>query len=109
MWRVTAKSKRTVAEYALKLEADAFIEACRFTDKTFTLVEIPCDAGFSIACVGCDRDDIPTDAAEAYSLGWREIIYDDGAAWNWLGMCPDCIKLESEELNEHNKKAVVSD
>lgn len=52
---------------------------------------------FALACTHCDAGMGIESEAEAKSLGWTQIEYDDGPAWNFLGMCPDCPREFAEE------------
>ena len=47
-----------------------------------------------IACCHCDAS--PPLLAEAIKKGWSDFQYDDGAEWNFLGVCPDCKKEQME-------------
>lgn len=46
---------------------------------------------FSLTCGECDDGMEINSPEEAIQLGWDESIdYDDGMAWNFIGMCPTC-------------------
>ena len=49
----------------------------------------------TIACARCDADS-PASLAAALQEGWTDLCRDDGAAWNYLGVCPDCQAQEIE-------------
>jgi hypothetical protein len=46
-----------------------------------------------IVCIHCDAS--PPSLAMAVKQGWKDIQYDDGQDWNYLGICPDCVKDET--------------
>lgn len=50
----------------------------------------------SIACTGCDCDS-PDSLEEAIRKGWKDLTYDDGSGWYYLGVCPDCRKEEDKQ------------
>jgi hypothetical protein len=63
------------------------------TEKTSTDERIP----FSLVCERCDTD-CPNSQEEAEAVGWTSIEEDlTGLAWNFVGICPDCVKAEAEE------------
>ena len=43
----------------------------------------------TIACSRCDADS-PASLAAALQEGWTDLVRDDGAGWNYLGVCPEC-------------------
>ena len=49
----------------------------------------------SIACTDCDADS-PDSLAVALHEGWTELTPDNGVGWNYLGLCPDCLKKDYE-------------
>ena len=55
----------------------------------------PNDIPETIACAQCDVDSPPSLAA-ALQQGWTDLCRDDGAGWNYLGVCPDCQERELE-------------
>ena len=64
--------------------------ALRQIEKNSRADEIP----ETIAC-RCDADS-PASIAAALQEGWIDLCHDDGAAWNYLGVCPDCQAQEIE-------------
>ncbi len=48
----------------------------------------------TIACARCDADSPPSLAA-ALQEGWTDLRRDDGAGWNYLGVCPGCQAQEN--------------
>jgi hypothetical protein len=50
----------------------------------------------TIACARCDADSPPSLAA-ALQEGWTDLCRDDGAGWNYLGICPKCQAQEHAE------------
>lgn len=50
----------------------------------------------TIACTDCDAES-PDSLAVALAQGWTELAPDDGAGWNYLGLCPDCRAAMFEE------------
>lgn len=50
----------------------------------------------TIACIYCDVDSPPS-LAVAREEGWARLDRDDGAGWNFLGVCPDCLRRETED------------
>jgi hypothetical protein len=66
----------------------------------------------SLACARCDIDSPPSLAA-ALQDGWTDLIRDDGASWNYLGICPQCQAQESataapERPDEEPQKQLFS-
>ena len=53
---------------------------------------------FSLSCICCDGGDDMRTKAQATSLGWTGICADDGASWNYLGLCPLCRQSEAVDL-----------
>jgi hypothetical protein len=51
---------------------------------------------FSLSCTWCDAQ-APNKREEADKLGWRDIEYNDGAGFNFLGTCPTCARDEAEQ------------
>lgn len=49
---------------------------------------------FSLSCYDCDLGDGIDTREQAILLGWTRIIEEDGEWFNYLGMCPECRKLE---------------
>ena len=49
---------------------------------------------FSLCCVDCDGGMDIKSALQAKSEGWIEIQYDDGASYNFSGICPPCQEPE---------------
>jgi len=49
----------------------------------------------TIACARCDVDSPPSFAA-ALQEGWTDLCRDDGAGWNYLGICPECQAQEKQ-------------
>lgn len=49
---------------------------------------------FSLECKECDAGMDIKNYQHALSEGWRDIEYDDGMGWNYLGHCPCCIGSE---------------
>ena len=49
----------------------------------------------TIACARCDVDS-PLSLAAALQEGWTDLCRDDGAGWNYLGLCPECQARENE-------------
>jgi hypothetical protein len=47
-----------------------------------------------IACCHCDAS--PPSLAAAVREGWKDLQYDDGQNWNYLGICPDCVREQTE-------------
>ena len=48
----------------------------------------------SIACAHCDVDS-PTFLSAALEQGWTNLCRDDGAGWNYLGVCPQCLAKQN--------------
>jgi hypothetical protein len=49
----------------------------------------------TIACARCDVES-PESLAAALQEGWTELCRDDGAGWNYLGVCPECQAQEDQ-------------
>jgi hypothetical protein len=49
----------------------------------------------TIACAHCDADS-PESLAAASQEGWTRLQQDDGAGWNYLGVCPECQAQENQ-------------
>ena len=56
----------------------------------------PCPPNFSLECYDCDAGMDIRSHRNAELRGWSYIIFDDGPAWNYLGLCPEC-KREREQ------------
>ena len=52
----------------------------------------------TIACARCDACS-PESLAAALQEGWTDICRDDGAGWNYLGICPECQTQESQAVD----------
>ena len=50
----------------------------------------------TIACAHCDADS-PASLAAALQEGWTRLQRDDGAGWNYLGVCPACRAQDEED------------
>jgi len=61
---------------------------------------------FSLRCCGCDAGDDVGSRLDAETKGWTDIVFDDGLSWNFLGMCPDCLR---EEAERNHAAATLSD
>lgn len=48
------------------------------------------DVPFTLACYHCDAGDHIRSHEQAAQEGWTRIEYNDGAGWNFLGVCPEC-------------------
>lgn len=59
---------------------------------------------FSLSCSGCDAGDGVGSRKEAREAGWRDIVFDDGASWNFMGRCPDCIKDDAKHEKKRKRK-----
>jgi hypothetical protein len=59
----------------------------------------------TIACARCDVDS-PESLAAALQDGWIELSRDDGAGWNYLGICPQC---QAEEFGTVGPEAPQAD
>lgn len=59
----------------------------------------PLGTPFTLRCILCDAGDGLDSEAEAIAAGWRDIDYDDGLSWNFLGTCPDCAPAWYGELD----------
>lgn len=57
----------------------------------------------TIACAHCDADS-PASLAAAIQEGWTRLQRDDGAGWNYLGVCPEC-RAEEQPLPGHEHPA----
>ncbi len=57
----------------------------------------------TIACAHCDADS-PASLAAAIQEGWIRLQRDDGAGWNYLGVCPEC-QAEDEPFPSHKGSA----
>ena len=55
---------------------------------------------FSIECFSCDAGTEIDSAEQAIAKGWTNIQPDNGAAWNYLGDCPDCLKDEAMSCSQ---------
>jgi hypothetical protein len=64
----------------------------RRTEKNTRADQVP----ETIACAHCDVDS-PDGLAAALQEGWTRLERDDGASWNYLGVCPDCQQRELQE------------
>lgn len=53
------------------------------------------DVGFSLECFNCDAGMDVDSFEQAIILGWEDIQFDDGLAWNYLGLCPECVISEA--------------
>ena len=51
----------------------------------------------TIACIYCDVDS-PSSLAAARQEGWTRLERDDGAGWNYLGLCPECDARENKAV-----------
>ena len=51
----------------------------------------------TIACIYCDVDS-PASLAAARQEGWVRLERDDGAGWNYLGLCPECDARENKAV-----------
>ena len=49
----------------------------------------------TVVCLRCDAESPPSLVA-ALQEGWIDLCRDDGAGWNYLGICPACQVQESE-------------
>jgi len=59
------------------------------------------DVPETIACASCDADS-PESLAAALKEGWTRLQRDEGAGWNFLGVCPTC-KIEQDATNQPTK------
>ena len=50
---------------------------------------------FSLECFTCDAGMEIDSPEKALLAGWKNIEPSNGLAWNYLGDCPDCIRLEA--------------
>jgi hypothetical protein len=62
----------------------------------------------TIACAHCDADS-PESLTAALQQGWTDLCRDNGAGWNYLGICPECqaqenTTAEPEEPKENPQK-----
>jgi hypothetical protein len=48
-----------------------------------------------IACCHCDAS--PPSLAAAVKEGWKDLQYDEGENWNYLGLCPDCVRQQTDD------------
>lgn len=76
---------------------------------TYQGVEIPPEAlnpsiPFSLECEACDAGDNIDSFGDAVAAGWKDIRYDDGPCWNFLGMCPACQIEEQQDDNPPSRK-----
>ena len=51
---------------------------------------------FTLECVYCDAClDLPHGLmGQARTRGWKDVYYDNGPSWNYLGLCPEHGHLE---------------
>jgi hypothetical protein len=66
----------------------------------------------TIGCARCDVDS-PASLAAALQEGWTDLCRDDGAGWNYLGVCPACqaqenSAAEAEGLDEDSQKRLFA-
>jgi hypothetical protein len=63
----------------------------------------------TIACAWCDVDS-PDSLAAALEEGWIDLCCDDGAGWNYLGVCPECQAKDRGEAVEqpHEQKQLFA-
>ncbi len=47
----------------------------------------------AIACTDCDAAS-PESLSAALHAGWTELTPSEGKTWNFLGLCPDCLRNE---------------
>lgn len=53
---------------------------------------------FSLSCNHCSAGDGIDSIEQATALGWSSIEEDaDGMSWDYLGLCPECLKEQREE------------
>lgn len=52
---------------------------------------------FSLTCWHCEAGDGIATKAQAIACGWKDIVFDDGGSWNFIGTCPECSKAEQED------------
>ena len=57
----------------------------------------------TIACMYCDVDS-PASLAAAQQEGWTDLDRDDGAGWNYLGLCPECREREQQSAEPETQK-----
>lgn len=55
---------------------------------------VECDDD-TIACVHCDAG--AASLAAAVREGWKDLQYDDGPGQEYLGICPDCVRKQTEQ------------
>jgi len=51
---------------------------------------------FSLSCEDCDAGAGVFSLVEARGLGWRDLRYEDGGSFNFVGVCPDCEDLRRQ-------------
>ena len=56
-----------------------------------------------IACCHCDAS--PPSLAAAVREGWKDLQFDDGDNWNYLGLCPDCVRRQTEDERQLERAA----
>ena len=59
----------------------------------------------TISAPRCDVDS-PASLAAALQDGWTDICRDDGAGWNYLGVCPEC---QAQEIATTEPETVLED
>ncbi len=52
---------------------------------------------FSLECHSCDAGMDVASMEQARLLGWQDVLYDDGPAWYYLGLCPFCAAQDAED------------
>ena len=58
----------------------------------------------TICCAHCDTDS-PESLAAALQEGWTQLQRDDGRAWNYLGVCPNCQVQEDQMAEQKERQA----
>jgi len=56
----------------------------------------------TICCAHCDTDS-PESLAAALQEGWTQLQRDDGRAWNYLGVCPNC-QVQEDQMAEQKER-----
>ena len=79
----------------LNQEIRVVLNADAGTPAEFRLVPVESDevdlTAESLTCGECGEDG-PDTLAEAVINGWQRLIHDpEGASWNFLGVCPECL------------------
>lgn len=60
----------------------------------------PIGTVFSLECLECDAGMSVESYNQAVAEGWTKIEHDDGPAWNFLGLCPDCKEARDAQRSQ---------